>query len=722
MANAQATPAMATSTNTQPVKQSSPVSNEISDHYVASNHNGIDFNYTFNTDTGSLTIHSGSIGTDSYDAAFNARDMASIKPALGDAYASQVTHIQIDNGVSGNKVLLNTFKGFNNVQSIDLDGLNTSDDVLINTPFNNATFAPNLQSINLHGLNTQNVQDFSGLFKGLHAKLDGLNSLDTSSGVKFDQMFQDYSSETNDTEDTSEYLNSQIDKWNVSKGASFYQMFKDANLNYLDLSSWNMSGTSQTTDVTGTDVDVPYTTEYMMPAKMWKIKVGPKTNFVGDGTVHPLVDPQSETALPDTLPIKDGVVSKPSGNLSWISEGTGTLLEPNGIRLDSTTVPLAQWGISQDKISNGELKPVIYDKWNELYPQMQIALLNHDTATLQKLFAEVFGSSARDTALSTYKLMMQGYQGANQIYQNYYDAATKKVDASKLFNQTLTLVLMHTNEYTPALNVKDVTVAEGQKFDPAAGLISYDDELGQQLNYDQAKNAGLTVDTSALNPDVSGTYPVIYKIGNLEKTIQVSVTADNNHGGGGVVTPTTPSNNSSSSSSATNPSDNNSDNNTKPEVPKVEGYKSFKIYNKRAVYRYRNVNFKKNQRIKGYKKAPRYKAATFKVVGKTYSKAGNVRYKLSDGSYITANHKYVAPLYWRSLHAKIYSYSPRGIYEYKDTTFAAKNRVRYIKRGTLLKAKKFFKRSDGANRFELTNGHYITANKQFTSLTKPKNK
>lgn len=183
------------------------------------------------------------------------------------------------------------------------------------------------------------------------------------------------------------------------------------------------------------------------------------------------------------------------------------------------------------------------------------------------------------------------------------------------------------------------------------------------------------------------------------------------------VTPVTPSDSSSSStssSSASNSSTASSTNTpsvpttTKPsETPKT--FKAFKVYAKRGVRVYKDVNFK--HVVKTYAKRARTNAVTFTVTGEASSRNGALRYKTKQG-YITANSKYVAKLYYQSAPKKVTVLANKGINEYAKKSFTKKNEVKHLKKGTVLKVTHLVK-SGTISKLVLSNGNYITANKQF---------
>lgn len=145
-------------------------------------------------------------------------------------------------------------------------------------------------------------------------------------------------------------------------------------------------------------------------------------------------------------------------------------------------------------------------------------------------------------------------------------------------------------------------------------------------------------------------------------------------------------------------------------------FKPFMIYAKQGLYRYSRPTFKKNQRLAYVKHQPRIKAQTFKVVGTAQSTKGRTRYLLADGSYVTASANFVANLYWQGKdYQKLRVINPKGTYEYKQPTFNKTKRATCLKKGTVVKVKRFV-RHGYMTRYQLANGHYLTGNKQWVSV------
>lgn len=145
------------------------------------------------------------------------------------------------------------------------------------------------------------------------------------------------------------------------------------------------------------------------------------------------------------------------------------------------------------------------------------------------------------------------------------------------------------------------------------------------------------------------------------------------------------------------------------------------VYAIKKIGLYNNKNFSKNNRKVWYNKLKRTERPMFVVTGYSYSKNGNLRYKVRDvnhgkktdklSGYITANKKYVLPVYYSTLpkSKKATVINPKGINAYKSVNLTGKS-VHY-KKGKTLKIVKFEKHNL-TTRYVLSNGYYITANKK----------
>jgi len=141
------------------------------------------------------------------------------------------------------------------------------------------------------------------------------------------------------------------------------------------------------------------------------------------------------------------------------------------------------------------------------------------------------------------------------------------------------------------------------------------------------------------------------------------------------------------------------------------------IYLKQGLNRYTQPTFKQNKVRKHYRKYTRQTAPTFKVVGVAKSANGHLRYKLANGTFVTARKAFAYNLYWqgkRYLKLRV----DRTIYRHASAKFTKKNRIKALKRGQVVKIKRMIVRRGYKTRYELTNGQYITGNKQFVTLFK----
>lgn len=173
----------------------------------------------------------------------------------------------------------------------------------------------------------------------------------------------------------------------------------------------------------------------------------------------------------------------------------------------------------------------------------------------------------------------------------------------------------------------------------------------------------------------------------------------------------------SSSSSSTVSSTSSSTTTTAPSTSVIKQVKPFKVAAVKALYRYNNVNFSKANRIKYYAKKSITKAPVFTVVATTKSSSGALRYQLSDGSYITTKAGYVTKLYNQAKTKTLRVINPKGTWEYKSSKLTKKSAVKHLKQNKVVKVKKLIRKGT-ATRYQLTNGHYVTGNKQFVKVTK----
>ncbi|MTV82571.1 DUF5776 domain-containing protein [Secundilactobacillus folii] len=139
----------------------------------------------------------------------------------------------------------------------------------------------------------------------------------------------------------------------------------------------------------------------------------------------------------------------------------------------------------------------------------------------------------------------------------------------------------------------------------------------------------------------------------------------------------------------------------------------YAVYAKRAMRLHGNVNLTKP--LHSYKQQPRTKAPSFKVLGVDYSKHGTKRYRVK-GGYITANPKFVTNLYYQSNTKNILPLVKK-IFGYPRSKLTKSQRMGSYKKGQVLRVRRLVTRGK-ITRYQLTNGQYVTANKQLVGWTK----
>ncbi|MEE8825443.1 hypothetical protein LASUN_02810 [Lentilactobacillus sunkii] len=287
----------------------------------------------------------------------------------------------------------------------------------------------------------------------------------------------------------------------------------------------------------------------------------------------------------------------------------------------------------------------------------------------------------------------------------------------------------------------------------AANLtVEYLDEAGKAMadHPAQTKQLDLNTDYSEEAPEIAG-YTVVGdkkvtgKINDDTKitfkykknTVPPTPNNNNNKGSGtnntnSTVTPT-PSTNSNSSTiaPATNATADQVTPAAKPQAPRtlpdgtqLPNYAATEgtvVYATKAIYMYKQANFKKNQRIAKYPKVKRVNRPMFVVTDYARSNGGALRYKVKDVNhhsktagkvgYITASRKSVEEVYYASMpkNKKVTVISKKGVNVYQNANLTKK--VKNYKTGSHLKVKKIVKHNL-TTRYELSNGYYITANKK----------
>lgn len=185
--------------------------------------------------------------------------------------------------------------------------------------------------------------------------------------------------------------------------------------------------------------------------------------------------------------------------------------------------------------------------------------------------------------------------------------------------------------------------------------------------------------------------------------------------------PSNPGTNPSNPSTPSNPTQpetpTNPEQPTIPVTPEVPSNQRFKVYAKTALNEYSSPLFTSRTKRNHYVKKARVYAPSFTVKKVVTNANGRSRYLLTNGRYITANSNNVGLLYWQGNYHQLYVVNPRGTYEYKSVRFNHANRVRIRKQGEKLAVKKVVHHGL-TTRYQLTNGNYVSGNKQWTAVNK----
>ncbi|EHO49781.1 DUF5776 domain-containing protein [Lentilactobacillus kisonensis] len=193
---------------------------------------------------------------------------------------------------------------------------------------------------------------------------------------------------------------------------------------------------------------------------------------------------------------------------------------------------------------------------------------------------------------------------------------------------------------------------------------------------------------------------------------------DNNGGSVTPVQPTTPTQSSPSTTAPATPSKPNTS--VKPITSvsttsnkyytssNLKKGNTIAVTNKKGLYVYKNGVFTKDNRINYLRKG-----TVLKVV-KVVKRDNITRIQLNDGKYITglkAATKSVKISKTFYDHATNKAVVKKGLYEYNKPTFSNAKRMKYLKKGTIVKIKAVVK-SGQTTRLQLTNGTFITAQKR----------
>lgn len=156
------------------------------------------------------------------------------------------------------------------------------------------------------------------------------------------------------------------------------------------------------------------------------------------------------------------------------------------------------------------------------------------------------------------------------------------------------------------------------------------------------------------------------------------------------------------------------------QTPKTIKYKmdTMRVVGKQALTVYKKPDLVSKNKIDSFSHKNVLYAPSFVVYGKAYSSAGRVRYVIGKNRYISPNS--VNKQYYDS-GKTVYVINPNGIYSHKDSKFSSKIKaVHHYTQGTKITVKRTISLGSGLTRFQLSNGTYITSNRQFVSTSNPK--
>jgi len=145
------------------------------------------------------------------------------------------------------------------------------------------------------------------------------------------------------------------------------------------------------------------------------------------------------------------------------------------------------------------------------------------------------------------------------------------------------------------------------------------------------------------------------------------------------------------------------------------------VYALKSLYLYRHATFRVKERQARYAQQPRANRPLFIIIGETKSHAGRRRYRVrdinhesrTDGQmgYITASTGYVTAAYYRTAPRQITVIDPAGVDAHTQPHLTTANPVTHYAQGSVLKVVAIQHRHL-TTRLQLTNGTYITANRQ----------
>ncbi|MCY9806338.1 DUF5776 domain-containing protein [Lentilactobacillus senioris] len=137
----------------------------------------------------------------------------------------------------------------------------------------------------------------------------------------------------------------------------------------------------------------------------------------------------------------------------------------------------------------------------------------------------------------------------------------------------------------------------------------------------------------------------------------------------------------------------------------------YKLMVNKNIWRHRDVQMTRRVQRFSANGRKRVDRPTLTVIGAAKTEKGTLRYKVAQGGYVTANKKFVVNLYYMGTPKTVKVIGKYGLNSYKTSELYYKDKVKHYKKGTILKIKKIDTRHK-ITRYQLTNGKYISTNKQ----------
>lgn len=381
--------------------------------------------------------------------------------------------------------------------------------------------------------------------------------------------------------------------------------------------------------------------------------------------------------------LKDVLTVSPSLTVEEINEEiTSDELKP----LKGSTVEFAR--IKED--ANTHSEPQKDENGTYKLPDFFIYLKPNNHSTTIKYVTP-------DPSLTIKDRVVSGYVGEDpatikspEVAGYEPDQKSVKVDFAKAGDYT---TIVHYNK--PGSNTGSTPTADQASLtaDKAATVVT-----GQSVNAAtfnakatdrDGKDIPVTVDTSKVNFKVAGTYPVTLSAGN-GKSVTAMLTVKAKTADLGIV-----------------------------------AQKKSAILAIKPIYLYQKPTFNKHQRLAKYVKAPRGERPMFVVLGYAHSKNGLLRYRVKDVNhksktdgkigYTTANSAFVTPAYYQKMSKRVKVLSKSGVNEYRKASLTGK--VKHLKKNQTVKVVGI-EHHNLTTRFKLSNGHYITANKNLVMIVK----